>query len=40
MFLKTHPNSKYGLKISENLFSNHDSLVEIPFYSIEAWLKE
>ena len=39
LFLKNHPNSKYGLKISENAFSKHNNIVEIPLYGIEAWLK-
>jgi predicted AAA+ superfamily ATPase len=38
-FLNEHKNSSYGLKISENAFSEHGNLVEIPLYGIEAWLK-
>lgn len=37
MFLNTHPNSKYGLKISEGNFSSHGNIKEVPFYGIEAW---
>lgn len=37
-FLDSHPNSNYGLKIAENLFSQHDNIIEIPLYGIEAWL--
>ena len=37
--LNTHPNSLYGLKISENLFGSNNNLVEIPLYAIEAWLR-
>ena len=40
LFLANHPNSKYGLKISENLFSKHNNITEIPLYGIEAWLKQ
>lgn len=39
IFLDTHPASKYGLKISENPFSLHSKIREIPLYGIEAWLK-
>lgn len=39
-FLTSHPNSSYGLKVAENLFSQHDNIVEIPLYGIEAWLKD
>lgn len=37
-FLDSHSNSNYGLKIAENLFSQHDNIIEIPLYGIEAWL--
>lgn len=37
MFFESHPNSKYGLKISEGQFSRHDHLVEIPLYGLESW---
>lgn len=38
-FLGAHPNSSYGLKIAENLFSEHadGKIIEIPLYGIEAW---
>ena len=39
IFLNSHPNSKYGLKISERYYSKHGNLVEIPFYAIESWMK-
>lgn len=38
-FLASHPQSTYGLKISEGLFSSHSAIHEIPLYGIEAWLK-
>lgn len=38
MFLNTHLNSKYGLKISEQNFSSHGNIREVPLYGIEAWL--
>lgn len=38
IFLDSHPASKYGLKISENQFSSHTNIREIPLYGIEAWL--
>jgi uncharacterized protein len=40
LFLTSHPNSSYGLKIAENQFSKHNNIVEIPLYGIEAWLKQ
>lgn len=39
LFLESHINSPYGAKISENRFSNHSNIHEIPLYGIEAWLK-
>ncbi len=39
VFLDTHPKSPYGLKISEGNFATQTRMIEIPFYSIEAWLK-
>lgn len=38
LFLKAHAHSKYGLKISEQNFSSHGNITEIPLYGIEAWL--
>lgn len=40
LFLESHPNSSYGLKISENLFSKHNKIIEIPLYGIESWVKQ
>jgi len=40
LFLESHQNSSYGVKVSENLFSKHGNIVEIPLYGIEAWLKK
>ncbi|MGD9152606.1 MAG: DUF4143 domain-containing protein [Gammaproteobacteria bacterium] len=39
IFLESHKNSPYGLKIGENLFTKNNDLQEIPLYGIEAWLK-
>lgn len=38
VFLKSHPHSKYGLKIFEGEFASHDNIREIPLYGIEAWV--
>ena len=38
LFLDSHENSPYGLKVSEGEFSMHDGLKEIPLYAIESWL--
>ncbi|MHB1946585.1 MAG: ATP-binding protein [Gammaproteobacteria bacterium] len=40
LFLESHPNSKYGLKISLGHFSKHDNLIEIPLYGLESWFGE
>lgn len=37
MFLDSHPNSNYGLKISEGPFSKQTYLVEIPLYGLGSW---
>jgi predicted AAA+ superfamily ATPase len=39
IFLESHLNSKYGLKISEGAFSKQKNLVEIPLYGLESWFK-
>lgn len=39
-FLASHPNSKFGLKISTGPFSQQDNLIEIPLYALESWFKE
>jgi uncharacterized protein len=38
LYLESHPDAPYGLKIAENLFSQHGNIREIPLYGIEAWL--
>jgi hypothetical protein len=35
IFLNKHPNSPYGIKISEGMFSKHDNLLEIPLYGVK-----
>jgi len=40
LFLESHPNSKFGLKISTEPFSQHDNLVEVPLYALEGWFNE
>jgi hypothetical protein len=40
LFLQTHSHAPYGLKISEVPYQKNDTLVSIPFYMIEAWLRE
>lgn len=37
LFLESHPNSKFGLKISTMPFSQHENLIEIPLYALESW---
>lgn len=37
LFLESHPNTKFGLKISLGQFSTHGNLVEIPLYGLESW---
>lgn len=37
MFLETHVHSKFGIKISEQLFHHDNEVIGIPFYAIE-WL--
>ncbi len=38
-FLNTHPNSPFGLKISNNVYSVQPSFEEIALYGIAAWFK-
>ena len=38
LYLESHPDSPYGLKIAEHLFSEHGKIREIPLYGIEAFL--
>lgn len=40
LFLESHPNSKFGLKISTEPFSRHDNLMEVPLYALEGWFCE
>ncbi|MFN3234586.1 MAG: ATP-binding protein [Gammaproteobacteria bacterium] len=37
-YLNTHPDVRFGVKISENPYYETDRILEIPLYSIEAWL--
>lgn len=37
LFLESHPNSSFGLKISTGGFAKHNNLVEIPLYGMEGW---
>ncbi len=39
LFLDSHPNSKFGLKISTGSFARYNNLIEIPLYAIESWYK-
>jgi len=38
-FLESHPNTPYGLKISESPYGQNGNLLSLPFYLIEAWTK-
>lgn len=40
LFLESHPNSVYGLKISEGHFAQQPHLIEIPLYALEGWFSE
>lgn len=40
LFLDSHPNSTFGLKISTGVFSKQARLVEIPLFALEAWISE
>lgn len=40
LFLQSHPNSPYGLKIYEGEYSTQNQLEEIPLYGIAPWLME
>lgn len=37
LFLESHPNSKFALKISMGQFSQHDNIIEIPLYALESY---
>lgn len=39
LFLESHPNSKYGVKISEQELDRSGTIISIPFYGIELLLK-
>jgi uncharacterized protein len=39
LFLQEHPNSPYGLQISEKNFSDDKIIASLPFYAIDTWLK-
>ncbi|MBA3603481.1 MAG: hypothetical protein H0W50_07540 [Parachlamydiaceae bacterium] len=39
VFFETHPNSSYGVKISEMPFSTHGNLEEIPLYGLASWIE-
>jgi uncharacterized protein len=38
LYLESHPESPYGLKIAEHLFSQQSRIQEIPLYGIESWI--
>ena len=38
IYLQTHKNAKYGVKISENLFDDSGGIKNVPLYGIEKWL--
>ena len=38
IYLQSHPNAKYGVRISEREYAKTDGLLQIPLYAIEAWL--
>lgn len=38
VYLDTHPEAHYGVKISERPFSLHGHLEEVPLYGISGWL--
>jgi len=40
LFLESHPECKFGLKISTGPFANHNNLIEIPLYGLESWFQE
>lgn len=39
LFLATHKNSPYGLKIAKGKFMQHNNIHEIPLYGLESWFK-
>ncbi len=38
LFLESHPNSEFGLKISTGQFAQQNNLIEIPLFGIEGYL--
>ncbi len=40
MFLESHVNSSYGLKLSLGAFARFDNLVEVPLYALESWFSD
>jgi predicted AAA+ superfamily ATPase len=40
LFLQTHPKIPAGLKISEAPYHKDNSLITLPFYMLEAWIKK
>ena len=40
LFLESHPESPYGLKISESSEADFETIHSIPFYSIQRWLTD
>ncbi|MDA9271930.1 DUF4143 domain-containing protein [bacterium] len=40
LFMESHPNSTFGLKISTEPFFQHENLMEVPLYGLESWFSE
>jgi len=40
LYLESHPQIKYGIKISEKPYAKENNILQIPLYAIESWLKE
>lgn len=40
LFFASHPNSSFGLKVSEGNFAQQAKLQEIPLYALESWLTD
>ncbi len=36
-FMQTHPNTPYGLKISQNPKATQEHTRELPLYALESW---
>jgi predicted AAA+ superfamily ATPase len=39
IYLDTHENAKYGIRISERPYERYNNILQIPLYGIENWLK-